>query len=93
MEQRQRFPEIVNVTDLRYRWREVSEKLEESGEPILVVEYSTPKAILLPFVGRRKLAPRADPLASWRRKYASKLAGWDVVAAVRKVRDSRWNLS
>lgn len=84
----QPFPEIVNVTDLRYRWREVSEKLEESGEPILVVEYSTPKAILFPFGGRRKVTPRVDPLASWRRKYASRLAGWDVVAAVRKMRDS-----
>ncbi len=93
MKKEQIFPQIINVTDLRYRWPEVVRRLEESNQPIIVVAHSTPKAILSPFDQGRNISKGEDPLTEWREKYADQFAGWDATAAIRKQRDSRWNLS
>lgn len=93
MKERQVFPQIINVTDLRYRWAEVEKQLEKSEQPILVLEHSTPKAILYPFEQVQEVHKGEDPLTKWREKYADQFSGWDATAAIRKQRDSRWNLS
>lgn len=95
MEKTQIFPQIVNVTDLRYRWPEVLGKLEKNKFPILVIEHSTPKAVLFPFVQAQKVltTPTKDPLEEWRKKYMHLFANWNATATIRKLRDSRWNLS
>lgn len=91
------FPKIVNVTDLRYRWPKVARQLQESDQPILVVEYSTPKAVLLSVEDAKrawaKEKTQVDPLVAWRKKYTLQLSGWDATGAIRKARDSRWSLS
>ncbi len=100
MKKEQVFPQIVNITDLRYRWPEVEKRLEESDQPIVVLDHSTPKAVLSPFDQDRELFDKQgkrssgeNPLIEWREKYADQLAGWDATAAIREQRDSRWNLS
>lgn len=100
MEQTQLFPQIVNITDLRYRWTKVAKKLEKSQLPILVVEHSKPRAVIFSFGMAQKLLVNEsekflgqDPLVAWRKKYAPKLANWDATAAIRRWRDLRWNLS
>jgi len=30
-----------------------------------------------------------DPMIMWQKKYAAKLTGWDVVKAIRKMRDGK----
>lgn len=93
MKKEQVFPQIINVTDLRYRWPEVEKRLEENEQPILVLEHSTPKAVLYPFEQSQETRRGEDPLIKWREKYADQFAGWDATAIIRKNRDSRWNLS
>lgn len=95
MEQTQTFPQIVNVTDLRYRWPEIVGKLEKNKFPILIIEHSTPKAVLLPFVQTQNtsIISAGDPLEEWRKKYMEQFVNWDATTAIRKLRDSRWNLS
>ena len=100
MKKEQIFPQIINVTDLRYRWPEVKRRLEESDQPIVVLDHSTPKAVLYPFDQDQKISSERgkhpsekNPLIEWRKKYADQLAGWDATAAIREQRDSRWNLS
>lgn len=94
MEQTQIFPQIVNVTDLRYRWADVASKLENKL-PVLIIEHSTPKAVLFPFVQDQSVstALMGDPLEKWRKKYMEQFANWDTTAIIRKMRNSRWNLS
>ena len=94
------FPQIVNVTDLRYRWSKVEEELERSTTPIIVVDHSTPKAVIIPFRQAQKIfakyrkgVAKKDPLVEWRRKYAADFADWDATAVIREQRNSRWNLS
>ena len=93
------FPKIVNVTDIRYRWKEVSQALKEDF-PVLVVEHSTPKAVIFSFKEAERLLEASakkknqqDPLAGWRKKNLSQFSGWQATKAIRKMRDSRWNLS
>jgi len=93
MKKEQVFPQIVNVTDLRYRWPEVRDELEESGGPLVILEHSTPKAVMYPFEQPQGIRRGEDPLTKWRKKYADQFSGWDATAAIRKQRDSRWNLS
>lgn len=45
----QNFPKIANVTDLRYRWSKLMKELEKTEIPILVMQHSTPKAVIFPF--------------------------------------------
>lgn len=100
MKQGHIFPQIVNVTDVRYRWRMVVERLEKDKLPILVVEHSTPKAVIMSvgqaqnmLVKQKKTGGVRDPLVEFRKKYGDLLAGLDVVAEIRKMRNKRWNLS
>lgn len=99
MKELRNLPQIVNVTDLRYRWAQVEKELERSEAPIVVVEHSTPKAVIFPFdkaqrmLGEQKELHRKDPLIEWREKYAASFANWDATDVIRKQRDSRWNLS
>jgi len=100
MKKEQVFPQIINVTDLRYRWPEVEKRLEESGRPIVVLDHSTPKAVISPFdqdqevSGRReKSSSKKNPLIEWREKYADYFSDLDATAIIRKSRDTRWNLS
>jgi hypothetical protein len=93
MKKEQVFPQIINVTDLRYRWSDVEKQLEENEQPILVLEHSTPKAVLYPFNQDQNVSKGEDPLVEWRKKYADQFSGWDATAVIRKSRDSRWNLS
>lgn len=100
MKEKQIFPQIVNVTDLRYRWSKVGEELEKGNGPIVVLEHSTPKALIYPFdqiqktfSERKKRSTKKDPLIKWREKYADQFSDWDATAVIRKQRNSRWNLS
>lgn len=93
-------PKIANVTDLRYRWSQLAKELEENDLPILVMEHSTPKAVIFSvsqaqkLIGRqRTISPQDDPLVEWRKKNAHKFAGWDATKAIRKMRETRWSLS
>lgn len=94
------FPRIVNVTDLRYRWPKVVKEFEESDWPVLIVEHSTPKAVIVSFEMAKKLwgsekvaLDQKDSLTAWRKKYAHQFSGWNATRVIRKGRDSRWNLS
>lgn len=94
------FPNIVNVTDLRYRWPKIAKELKKGGWPVLVVEHSTPKAVIFSFEEAEKLwrreskvSSKKDPLFSWRKRYASQFSNFDATKVIRKFRDTRWNLS
>ena len=61
MKKEQVFPQIINVTDLRYRWPEV-EKMLENEVPIIILEHSTPKAVMYSFDYARKVFGRQESL-------------------------------
>ena len=39
----------IQTTDLRRRVREVLDRLQEEGEPLVVRNYSTPRAVIIPY--------------------------------------------
>lgn len=41
----------------------------------------------------RKQNIENDPMRQWQKRQAKKLANWDAVADIRRMRDTRWNLS
>lgn len=93
-------PKIVNATDIRYRWSSIVNELEEEGTPVLVLERSTPKAVIFPYSQTKDFIARGtekrkskDPLTLWRKKYAHRFKGFDATAVIRRMRDTRWNLS
>ena len=59
----QNFPTIANVTDLRYRWNELIKDLEKTQTPILVMQHSTPKAVIYPFNKVKKLIKRKSVIS------------------------------
>jgi len=94
------FPNIFNVTDLRYRWPKITRELEKSELPVLIIQHSTPKAVIFSFEEAKKIwgiekkvLVKQDPLTSWRKKNIHKFSGWDATKVIRKMRDLRWNLS
>lgn len=93
-------PKIANSTDLRYRWKSLVEELEEEKIPILVLDSSTPRALIFPFEegkewlkGVRQTAKTSDPFVNLRKKYGYPFSGIDFTKEIRKMRDKRWNLS
>lgn len=92
MQNQNLFPRIIKTTDLRYRWSQIAKKLAEDKRPILVMEHSTPKALIFSFEEAEENWFK-DPLTVWRQKYSQQFSGWDATKAIRKARDSRWNLS
>jgi len=93
-------PKIANSTDLRYRWKSLVKELEEEKTPILVLDRSTPKALIFPFKegkawlkGIRGATEVTDPFVNLRKKYGYPFSGIDFTKEIRKMRDKRWNLS
>lgn len=87
---KQTFSEIVSVTDLRYRWPMILKILEKGNAPLLIVEHSSPKAVIYPFSS--SLKPTDDPIFDWRKKYAKQFSDFDATKIIRKFRDKRWKL-
>lgn len=48
-------PKIANVTDIRYSWSSLIKEAERTKQPLLIVERSTPKAVVLPIKLAEKL--------------------------------------
>lgn len=40
---------LVSSTDLRFHWKEIKDFLRKSNQPVLVLERSTPTAVILPY--------------------------------------------
>lgn len=52
------------------------------------------EAVRLYVVGTRRVRNiESDPMRQWQKRHAKKLANWDPVADIRRMRDTRWNLS
>jgi hypothetical protein len=41
-------PKIANITDIRYSWTALISEIEKEQQPLLVVDRSRPKAVILP---------------------------------------------
>lgn len=41
-------PKIANITDIRYSWSSLIAEIEREQQPLLVVDRSRPKAVILP---------------------------------------------
>lgn len=41
-------PKIANITDIRYSWTSLISEIEKEQQPLLVVDRSRPKAVILP---------------------------------------------
>lgn len=89
-------PKIANSTDLRYRWKSLVEELEEEKIPILVLDRSTPRALIFPFKeGKewlqeiRQVAETGDPFVNLRKKYGYPFSGVNFTEEIRKTRNTR----
>lgn len=41
-------PKIANITDIRYSWSSLISEIEKNQQPLLVINRSRPKAVILP---------------------------------------------
>lgn len=48
-------PKIANITDIRYSWTSLIAEIEKEEKPLLVLDRSTPKAVILPIKLAEKL--------------------------------------
>lgn len=91
-------PMIVSSTDIRYRFKKIALEVNRTGMPAVVVDKSRPLVKIWPYLEDRTYSLQTlgrDPeeINKTRRRLAKYVKGWDSTAAIRGMRDNRWNLS